>query len=451
MSEDIIVNESVSAFYLKSASAIVTEKKSASSKPVTPTSAAINKNTENTDDGLIAKWGDDNLFPQTVLEECESSTIIPSTLDWKSRALYSGGIVVGKSEFIEKGGEVVEIFKPEKNTDWEKFYKTNNIKKYLIEAASDFYWFYNVFPEIILSRDRSKITNIAIQEAYDCRWSFQNEKTGLVDFCYIDKNWKENGGRLSSKFVKVPVIDPYYDPVTALRERKDSFKYIYPVSYPTPGKTFYQLAHWNSIRKSGWLDIATEIAKFKKSLMENQLSIKYHIQIADYWWTWKYPKWASYDDKKRSELKTTELTAFNEFLKGSEKAGKSIITTFKFDPHINREYPGWKIEALDDKIKEGAYIEDSQEASSHMLYALGVDGTLIGTAPGKNIGAGSGSDKRVAFNIYISLCKIHQDIILEPFEFIRDYNGWDPDLQFRFRNSLITTLDKGKETQQQSS
>ncbi len=78
--------------------------------------------------------------------------------------------------------------------------------------------------------------------------------------------------------------------------------------------------------------------------------------------------------------------------------------------------------------------------------ALGLDPTLIGTAPGKGMGAGSGSDKRVALNIYTSMVLAHADIVLEPFHFIRDYNEWNPLIEFKMRKMLINTLDSGKQT-----
>lgn len=444
---NIIVNEEACVFYTKDTAILFKEKKSAASKVKTPSSPIVTPNASNST-GIIAKWGDDNLFPQTVIQEARKSTIIPSTLDWKARALYSGGITYGTVSYKDDG---TEVFTPAKMPAIEDFFRKSNVYRYGMEAAVDFYWFFNNFPELVLSNDRSQIVAITSQAAENCRWSLQNKSTGLIEWCYINANWGENETETSPSTIKVPVIDPYYDPVTALRERKDGFKYIYPISYPTPGSNYYQLAHWNSIRESGWLDVASEIVKFKKYLMQNQMSIKYIIDIPEYWWQWKYPDWQKYGFEKKNEIRKTEITEINKFLKGGERAGTSVITTSKFDVHLKLKYPGWEIKPIEDRVKDGAYIEDSQEASSHMLYALGVDATLIGTAPGKGLGAGSGSDKRVAFNIYISLCKIHQDIILEPLRFIRDYNGWDSSIEFRFRNSLITTLDKGKETQQQTS
>lgn len=451
MSKEIIVNEEASAFFLSQSNVLISTKAAIPKKDVaTPTSPEVKKTFINSTD-KIAKWGDDNLFPQTVYKEARKSTIIPSTLDWKARALYSGGIVAGKVSYKEANGGVTEIFTPEINKEFDEFKKRSALNRYLIEATNDFYWFYNPFPELVLSKDRKKIVAISAQESMHCRWGLQNPKTGLVEQCFINANWDDNEDENSKTTTKVAVIDPYYDPVGSLRERDDAYKYIYPISYPTPGGTYYQLAHWNSIRESGWLEFTSDLVKFKKALVKNNMSIKYQIEIAEWWWEWKYPQWKELDPKKKIEIMTSEVKKINDFLKGAEAAGKSIITVLRFDPHTGEEQKGWTINVIDDKFKDGAYIEDSQEGSSHMLYALGVDGTLIGNAPGKGMGAGSGSDKRVAFDIYISLCKVHQDIILDPLTLIRDYNGWDPDLEFRFRSTLITTLDTGKETTQKPS
>jgi len=62
------------------------------------------------------------------------------------------------------------------------------------------------------------------------------------------------------------------------------------------------------------------------------------------------------------------------------------------------------------------------------------------------MGAGSGSDKRVAFNIFVATHKFLQHLLLEVLNLVRDYNGWDPDLEFRFLTPQINTLDTKSET-----
>lgn len=440
--EQPIYSKAGDVAYLEGSATVISFGKSAAGKKPTGEvpSTPVVKNFEGiSGTGKVAPWGDDNLFPQHVIEDYEKNSIIGPTLDWKARALYSMGIDTYK--VIERKANGEEVLEHYPYQPWIDFAKASNIKRYLIEACSDFYIFYNFFPELVLSKDRKTITNITCQEASYCRWEIQDENTGAINHCYINASWDESQTVESKNTKSIPVLDPYFDPVNALRERKDGYKYIYPVSYPTPGKTYYQLAHWNAIRKSGWLDVATAIPEFKKSLMKNSLNIKYHVQIADFYWEWKFPEWKKMTADDRKKAREIVLKEFNEFMSGPKNSGKSLVSMFKNDPVTGKEYPGWKVETIDDKLKDGAYIEDSQEASTHILYALGVDQSLSGSAPGKGMGGGSGSDKNAAFNIYISLVKIHEDLILEPLEFIRDYNNWPSDMVFRFRRPFLTTLN----------
>lgn len=431
MSKSVLFNEAGTVAYVKDGSALFSlgfDKKTRPSSPVIKESVS----------NVYAPWGDDNLFPQNVIADVEKNSIIGSALKFQAETAYSGGLIYGIVDGYDNDGN--EIFKPIIDPAIEYFLKTSNIRRYLIEAFNDFYYFINCFPELVLSKDRKQIVAISEVDAAYCRWQKQNPKTGLIEYCYINANWENPGDE--KDWIKVPVIDPYFDPVEALRADTKGYKYIYPVSFPTPGKTYYQLAHWNAIRKSGWLDVAQAIPIFKKSLLKNQLTIKYHIKVPSFYWTDKYKDWEKKTDEKRQEIMKQEITAFNEFLKGGERAGMSIMTTFKFNEQTKIQYPGWIIEPIDDKLKDGAYIEDSQEASSHILFALGIDNTLIGSGPGKSMGAGSGSDKREAYNLYVTRVKVHQDLVLEPLHFIRDYNGWNPKIQFRMKNAFLQTLNK---------
>jgi len=126
----------------------------------------------------------------------------------------------------------------------------------------------------------------------------------------------------------------------------------------------------------------------------------------------------------------------DKFLLGLDNAGKTLITSFMTDQHAKTSYEGWKI-SLIDQAKDGQNIEDSQEASAHILFALGVPSTLLSNNVKGGLGAGSGSDVREHFNAYLALCKVQEDIILEPLYFNRDMNGWPPNLEFWFKRPLL--------------
>lgn len=431
----IVVNELATVALLPAFSATVSIPKSKVKESPIPLDTATK--------GSISPWGDDNLFPQNAIEAAYKSTIIPPVLEWKAKALYSGGLVYGiVKDDPATGLQTLTPINDNEINDWLKRVQSNKV---LIKLCSDFYWFYNIFPEIILNKGGDYIENIGAGEAAYSRFGLQNPiNNNRIDTLYINANW--NGTSVPSGTIKIPVLDTTYDSVNKLKARKGSYIYCYPGAYPTPGKSYYQVAAWDTLRQSGWQDLAKSIPLFKKSLMKNQLSIKYHIETSESWWTWKYKDFQTLTAAKRTELIQTELKNFNNILTGEANAGKSILSVFQSDPHTRKEYAGWRISAIDDKFKDGMYLEDSQEASSHHYSALGVDPTLLGNAPGKGMGAGSGSDKRVAKNIYVSGLKPDADIILEVFQFIADYNGWSakhPGLSFWFRNYWISTLDNG--------
>ncbi|WP_400194053.1 hypothetical protein [Hymenobacter sp. B81] len=404
-----------------------------------PTSPLVKNQT-----GDVAPWGDGNDFPQQVLGEISKSSIIPAVLDWKVRAIYGKGVVYGKVTGYDKGGN--EIFERVKDPEIQAFFRRSNIARYAFEGLQNLVNFANGWPELILSRDRSIITSLSTADTAFCRYSVQKPGQAVPDLLHISANWpdaKPGDGYTTS----VPVLDPYFDVVESLRADKRGFKYVYPLSLPSPGQALYQLIPWNSIRKSGWLDVALAIPEFKKALFKNQLSLKYLIEADERWWYWKYPDWDTKTTDERRGIISEELAAFEKTMAGVDGAGKSVLATTFIHPQTGEKIQALKVTAIDDKIKSGIYIEDSQEAASHIYTALQVDPTLSGISPGKGMGAGSGSDKRVAFNAFIATHYYLQQLILEPLNLVRDYNGWDPDIEFRFLNPEINTLDEKSETQ----
>lgn len=392
----------------------------------------------------ISYWGEENDFPQLVIADVRTNTKLGTLLDLKAKLLYSGGLMFGTITPGPNGQESMAPLDATRHAKIKDFFRKTNINRYLIEASKDLYYFRNVFPEIILNRERSEILQLAVVAAEQCRYAKQNPSTGLIDKCYISANWP-SAKETDSLTKELPVLDPYYDPSATLMATKGSTNYIYPLSYPSPGNVYYQLADWNSIRESGWLDVAKAIPKFKKALLENQLTIKYHIEISNQYWEWKYSNWSTLKAEDRIKIKEAEMKKFSDVMSGIEKSGNSFYSSFKSDPTTGKDYPGWKITAIDDKIKDGKFIEDGKESSSYIDAAVGVHPALTGMTTNSGLG-GAGSNIREAYNLHVLTSTSEQDMILEPLYLIRDFNKWGPDVEFRFKNSFMTTLDKGKET-----
>jgi len=324
--------------------------------------------------GLLAPWGPGNDFPQQVLADIAKSTILGPVLEWKTRAVYGKGIIYGKVTGYKPDGS--EIFQRTKDPVVKAFFTNSNLHRFGFEGLQGLFTVATAFPELVISRDRSQITSLCIQDTAFCRYSSQQGGQAVPPSFYISANWPAATPG-DAYTTAVPVLDPYYGAVEALRQDKRGYKYIYPLSLPSAGNALYQLAAWNAIRKSGWLDVAQAIPDFKKQLFINQLSIKYLIEVDIRYWDWKYPNWQEKKESERKQLIAEELDAFEKSMSGTNGAGKTVMTVTMPDP----QNPGgtikvFTVKAIDDKIKSGLYIEDSQEASSHIYTALQVNPTL---------------------------------------------------------------------------
>jgi hypothetical protein len=399
-----------------------------------------------------SEWGGNNIYPQEVMAKIAQVSLVSAILDWKARALYGGGLEYGCTTIDAKGKEsFIRVF----DKEIEEWLTATDIMLYLMEASSYFYHFYNIFPEMVMSKDGKRIVFLTCLESTDVRYKRREKEginRGLITKAYVSPDWKQVTGKADLE--EIEVINTQRDPLGTARGWKNK-KFIYPVAYPSPGRGYYQAAPWHALLDT-WLPVAKGVPAFKQSLLTNQMAIKYLMHVPEYFWEWKHPGFNVMADADRRKIMKEEYKQFNDFLSGEENAGKSLVMTIK-DNKAGIEYKDWKIDAIDDKMKNGMYLEDSQEADAHIFKNLNVDPTLFGAGVGKNAsGGGSGSDKRVAWNNYIIMTKPHQDIILKPLHFIAKFNGWaekfeakypNSKFEFHFKNYRIAKLDSGNETE----
>lgn len=433
--ETIEVEENSGAFIAYSSSTSSAYKFNGSPKP----SATQPDDIEDVTGDDIAYWGKANDFPQQVEKHIESNPDLGNVLLYKALKLYSYGVTYKIMKEDEEGNAVyIDKIIPEV----EQFLKRN--RDFALKACIEMFRYYNVFPEITLSLDRKEIRYISCKTTKECRYSLMDEILGYSKYVYLSPNWHLGGTVKDKKTVKIPCINPVHWPAELVKSDRKEFNYILPISFPT-GKKYYQLATWYTIIFSDWLKLANSIPKFKLALMNNQITIKYHIQMPDYWMRWKYPKFDSLDKKKQKELIDAECKKFDDFLVGIEKSGKSITSVFKTDPATGKEWPGWRIIPIDDKIKDGKYIEDAQEATTKIYSSAGVDPALGGFSPGKSGANRNGSDKREAGNDMYTINFAFEELLMQIYDYVADFNGWNDKygyMVFGFIKAQLQTLNQ---------
>jgi len=391
----------------------------------------------------IAYWGKKNDFPQQLIKKMATNPILARTLD--DKVGFAQGvdilpvmpvIINGKKEFIIV--DDAEI--------WD-FLDKNTTHNYINEAFTNLFTFYNFFPKLTKSINGTKILQIDCEDSAFCRFSAQNDD-GICDTVYVNANWP-NAKTTDVETIEYKAVNPF-----SFFLENDAFEindaeFIYPVSYATAGKTFYQLAHFMSFLDSEWDILMSLIVKHKRWFLENQISLKYHIEIPDYYFVEKYGDvYRKAGEPEKLQMRLKVLKEWNDFLANVESTGNSFASIYKVVNNV--AVPGTKITPIENKMVDGKLINDNQEAFSLLLYALGMDPALLGFAPGSKMGSGSGSDKREAFLIFLAKVNPYRRKVLEPLNFIALYNGWKlkyPRMRFVFEDVILTTLDKGKDTE----
>jgi len=396
--------------------------------------------------GTIASWGTANDYPQDILKRVKLNGAATSALRLLRKAHYGNGLVLMTHGVTADGKHEHKIVPLESQPAIKDFFNKSQMNCFWKETITDLEYFSIAFPEYILSNDYTTINRVKRQKAAWCRFEVMNEKSGLIENVYISEKFGKTSVSTDSIYcATVPVIDSYWsaEEVKEYCRVNKIHNFVRPVFYPLIDEAYYPEAEWHSITKSGWLDVANSIPEYKNNLFKNQVSIKYLIEIDERYFQQIYlDQWIKFNPEERKAIRKAVIDSINDHLSGNANAGKSI-QSMKLVDAKGETISAITITTIDDKFKDGSYLPEAEAANSEILFAIGVDPSLVGAGiPGGKLGAGSGSDKSAAFNILSALFKTNRETTLEIFDFIRDYNGWDATITGAFENTILTTLDK---------
>lgn len=440
-----------------------------------------------TKDRKIVRWGEDNDLPEKIVNKIYKTPVLTSGMLFNIEMTYGEGIMPVFIEYTADGNkkvlpylllgerlkekiaetqdqsELTELKRQRRLFDQtikelEAFTEDNDLSGWLLEQVTDLNFFYNVFPEIgfnLEDHGKRKIVELTHKEAVFSRWEEMDPKTGLIEKHYYSTKWGDEEGLINPKedISVTPVLNAR-NPVKHLKDilkeeagknvkpdaRKNRF--IVPVSFPTPGKNYYQKPYWYSIIESGWYDFAIKIPEAKNAIMENKMMIKYHIELSNQYFPQIFKREGITDEKKMRERVKKEYQDVTKFLTDASNKGKTVFSYTSKDPD-GRDYPDMKITVVENIFKTGEYIDDSEEVSNILSYGIGVHPSIIGSSPGKNKTI-NGTEARELFLIKQTLTKPIRDRILRPLYVIKAINEWDPKLHWVIPNMVLTTLDKDK-------
>jgi hypothetical protein len=369
-------------------------------------------------------WGPSNLFPQEVLAELDKNSVALRALDKRKRVHFGRGIVCYREKTDQAGAIARETV-----TDPEvvEFFRINQINLVWPDLIMGLETFANGWLEFITNKGRDKINRVFVKDPAYCRLSKMDLNNRIPNIFYCAQ-WENNPSFDNVLVAKLPLFNP--DIYDGAKYRDGQF--ALHVFYRSFNKSYYHLPLWNSVRANKWMNIANSVPVLKSAIMKNQMTIKYHIQIPDDYFTARFPS-PDFTKEQRETKRLEVLTDMNAFLADVENSGKAFVS-YAFYSKVKQDYlTGWKIEVIQNRLDNSAYLPDSQAANSEILFAIGVDPCLIGAGnPGGKLGAGSGSDKREAYWMLNADMGTDRAVSLSPLYFIRDFNKWDPTIQFDY-------------------
>lgn len=410
----------------------------------------------------VYPWGKDNDLPDKLIKYAFKNNIVASNLEFNANMGHGETAIPVRQIIDESTGKITNI--PLQRSDTNKeikelfdFIDDNNYSLIQQELVADLSLLHNSFIEIIFNKAGTKIVQMRFKEATFSRLSVMNSKGEIEYHCYSAK-WGEDS---TDDVVLTPLLD-YDNPLHDLKVRmglkpgldgkkkkgKDR-RFVLHLGKPSPGKFYYQKAYWWSIFDSHWYDLSCAIPEFKMNLISNQMVIKYHIQIRKGFFNDLYKNEGITDLKKQVERRKQFYQQLEDFLSGKENAGKNMVSEIDYGSlGKSIEISDIKITPIESFIKGGEYIEDSEEASNAICYAMGVHPSLQGASPGKSKNI-NGTEARELFIIKQSLMKPVRELLIQPLKIVKAINGWPADIDFIIPNIMLTTLDKNTGAEKQ--
>jgi len=383
-------------------------------------------------------WGEDNLQPDVILASIRNDEVMSSNMWFNICTAYGLG-------FKTTNADGTPLVDPE----IKKFFRRNNMIKFWAEQFTDIKHFYFSVLVIILDSEGKKVVQIRHKEAVNCRFETCDPETGRVENIFY-ANWKNSPKEDDIEAIKLlDEDDPVGDLMVRLGKEPDpktgsngtptkDRKFAIVNRIPTPGQKYYPFAYYFSMFNSGWSKIKAMIPVAKIAKMTNGMVIKYMVELHREYFTKLFSSEGITDPELKKARKTLEINNIKNFLSGIDNQNKSWFSTYYIDPN-GKEQQMVRIVRLDKEKEGGDYIEDAEEATNIVSYAMGVHPSLIGASPG-NAKSINGTEARELFTMKQALEHLTRDIMIAPFYLLNDVNDWD--LIYDIPDLMLTTLDK---------
>jgi len=347
-------------------------------------------------DKEIIMYGDGNNYPDQLRRILDENNLMPELIQKQTDLLWGQGPALYRIEHND--GRRSRVWEEDK--DIMAWLETWDYYKYLMQAIINYRTINGHFTKIYRNKG-SRIGNKAIIT------ELRQESPVFCRLEWPDDNWNVNNiivGDFEMPGLKglrsYPVFDPANPFAVPVAMRYDNM-YTFAMDHE------YSRAAWHG--SIPWIKLSSSIAKVLNSFNLNSAAIKYHVTSPAIYWEQKEEQLRKqcqeenieYTDDMLEDLKDETFKKITEALSGADKVGKMVTTESIFDQNSNT-YVGWKIEALDQKVKDyiDAQLNIAERAQFETTSGAGVHPALSNLSKDGNLP--SGSEQLYAFKLYLA-------------------------------------------------
>ena len=401
------------------------------------------------DDMKVVNWGKhNNRFPQEAAKVIGGTSVLNTGLRFLQNLTCGQGLFACRVDGYDDKGN--EMLRPVADPALNRLLNSRMVRRYLERASRDYFKVGLAAVEMIPDATGKEIVGLNPINPLYYRLT-KPDALGKMK-CVVSGCWPQMPG--STEDDRVEVLDTLidFDPDLQLDTMRMQGRMERPVVFLVrdswSNDEIYGEPIWLSAYVLGWIDIAQMVPKFLKKAYKNQITWKWHVQIPYSYWEKKFPRTAYKDVEARKMAIGKEMDTIEDNLCGVENAEKPLFTNYAVNEANGKVEEEWKITALDNKYKGGDNLVTSAAANSEILFTLGVNPNVLGAGMpgGTYAGNQGGSNIREAFLVNIANSWIHRQNFLDPIYSMLRSRGYE-DVEIRYRNTVLTTLDSGAGTQ----
>lgn len=397
------------------------------------------------------RGGRDNLFPTKAAEIVRTTTVLNTGLRFLRNLTMGQGIFACRVKgYNDKGDEILE---PIDDNNIQRFVSSRIVRRYMEKTLRDFLKVGCSAVQLVPNAAGNSIIGLNTINSEHFRFTEPSDALGSQN-CVVSGSWDLS----PSSYTVLPLLNDYSPENHAELLRfmgKLKQGMVYPVRDSWSNDDIYGEPIWWPAYVAGWVDIAHLVPQFLKKAYKNQTTWKWHVQIPYSYWDKKFP---AADFKNNPELRKAAINKYMDEIErnllGAQNAEKPIFTNYAVNEMNGRIEEEWKITPLSNKYSAGQEnLVTSAAANSEILFALMVNPNVLGAGMpgGSYAGNQGGSNIREAFLVNIANSWIDRQNLLDPLQLYLQLNGVPDDVQLRYRNTILTTLDTGAGTSHQLS